>query len=29
MPVLYEAYDKCEKCGKEFKWVHFEWCKGI
>lgn len=27
MPVLYEAYDECEKCGKEFKWVHFEWLK--
>ena len=27
MPILYEAYDECEKCGKEFKWVHFEWLK--
>ena len=27
MPILYEAYDECEKCGKEFKWVHFELVK--
>ena len=27
MPILYEAYDKCEECGKNFKWVHFELVK--
>ena len=25
MPVLYEGYDECQKCGASFRWVHFEW----
>lgn len=25
MPILYEGYNECQKCGKGFRWVHFEW----
>ena len=25
MPILYEGYDECRKCGASFRWVHFEW----
>lgn len=27
MPVLYDGYNECQKCGKNFGWVHFEWLK--
>ena len=27
MPVLYDGYSECQKCGKGFKWVHFEWLR--
>lgn len=25
MPIIYEGYDECQKCGANFRWVHFEW----
>lgn len=25
MPVLFDGYNECQKCGKGFGWVHFEW----
>lgn len=22
MPIIYEGYDECQKCGANFRWVH-------
>lgn len=23
MPIIYEGYDECQKCGANFRWLHF------
>jgi hypothetical protein len=24
MPILFEGYNECRRCGKAFEWVHYE-----
>jgi len=25
MPIVYDGYNECHKCGKRFNWMDFEW----